>query len=118
MCGREPNFELPEDEKRELSKFNWEEFLAFTRSAINNKSKFLYTCIITTLNMHIISSYIYIYVYINLSLLYITEHRRTGAGSRRKSEPLTVKSGDWESEQGINGLSGSEDGVEPDTPES
>lgn len=84
MCGREPNFELPEEEKQELSKFNWEEFLAFTRSAINNK-----------------------------------KHRRAGAGagSRRRSEPLTVKS-DWESEQGANGLSGSEDGGEPDTPES
>lgn len=63
MCGREPNFELPEDEKQELSKFNWEEFLAFTRSAINNKSKFLFTYI-TTLSMHIISSHIYIYILI------------------------------------------------------
>lgn len=108
MCGREPNFELPEDEKQQLSKFNWEEFLAFTRSAINNKSKFL--------AYHFITCIYNIYVLI-LSLLYIAEHRRAGAGSRRKSEALTVKS-DWESEQGINGLSGSEDGGEPDTPES
>lgn len=38
MCGREPNFELPEDEKRELSKFKWDEFLAMTRQAITRKS--------------------------------------------------------------------------------
>ncbi|KZV25711.1 hypothetical protein F511_04772 [Dorcoceras hygrometricum] len=37
MCGREPNFELSEEEKRELKKFNWEEFLAMTRSAISYK---------------------------------------------------------------------------------
>ncbi|XP_022848977.1 ethylene-responsive transcription factor-like protein At4g13040 isoform X1 [Olea europaea var. sylvestris] len=37
MCGREPNFELSENEKQELGKFNWDEFLAFTRSAITNK---------------------------------------------------------------------------------
>ncbi|KAL8529183.1 hypothetical protein ACS0TY_006583 [Phlomoides rotata] len=39
MCGREPNFELPEEEKNELRKLNWDEFLAVTRSAITNKSK-------------------------------------------------------------------------------
>ncbi|XP_073145375.1 ethylene-responsive transcription factor-like protein At4g13040 [Henckelia pumila] len=37
MCGREPNFELSEEEKRELKKFKWEEFLAMTRSAISHK---------------------------------------------------------------------------------
>lgn len=37
MCGREPNFELSEEEKQELRKFKWDEFLAITRSAINNK---------------------------------------------------------------------------------
>ncbi|KAL1321364.1 hypothetical protein HN51_066147 [Arachis hypogaea] len=37
MCGREPNFELPEEEKRELRKFKWEEFLALTRQAITRK---------------------------------------------------------------------------------
>ncbi|KAJ8749410.1 hypothetical protein K2173_018904 [Erythroxylum novogranatense] len=37
MCGREPNFELSEVEKEELRKFKWDEFLAITRSAINNK---------------------------------------------------------------------------------
>ncbi|XP_073058299.1 ethylene-responsive transcription factor-like protein At4g13040 isoform X2 [Primulina eburnea] len=37
MCGREPNFELSEEEKRELKKFKWEEFLAMTRSAISYK---------------------------------------------------------------------------------
>lgn len=38
MCGREPNFELPEQEKQELRKFKWDEFLAVTRHSINNKS--------------------------------------------------------------------------------
>ncbi|EPS57612.1 hypothetical protein M569_17205 [Genlisea aurea] len=37
MCGREPNFVLSEEEKKELGKFNWEEFLAMTRLAISNK---------------------------------------------------------------------------------
>lgn len=37
MCGREPNFELSEEEKQELMKFKWEEFLAVTRSAITSK---------------------------------------------------------------------------------
>ncbi|XP_015892157.3 ethylene-responsive transcription factor-like protein At4g13040 isoform X1 [Ziziphus jujuba] len=37
MCGREPNFELSEEEKQELRKFKWEEFLAMTRHAITNK---------------------------------------------------------------------------------
>ncbi|KAG2404810.1 Ethylene-responsive transcription factor-like protein [Vigna angularis] len=37
MCGREPNFELPEEEKRELSKFKWDDFLAMTRQAITRK---------------------------------------------------------------------------------
>ncbi|XP_050206110.1 ethylene-responsive transcription factor-like protein At4g13040 isoform X2 [Mercurialis annua] len=37
MCGREPNFELCEEEKQELSQFKWDEFLSITRSAINSK---------------------------------------------------------------------------------
>ncbi|KAL4369409.1 hypothetical protein GQ457_05G003930 [Hibiscus cannabinus] len=37
MCGREPNFELSEEEKRELRKFKWDEFLAYTRHSITNK---------------------------------------------------------------------------------
>ncbi|XP_022034615.1 ethylene-responsive transcription factor-like protein At4g13040 isoform X3 [Helianthus annuus] len=37
MCGREPNFELTVKEKDELSKLSWDDFLAMTRSAINNK---------------------------------------------------------------------------------
>ncbi|KAG0456084.1 hypothetical protein HPP92_023872 [Vanilla planifolia] len=36
-CGREPNFELLEDEKLELSQYNWDDFLAMTRNAITNK---------------------------------------------------------------------------------
>ncbi|KAL3517830.1 hypothetical protein ACH5RR_020419 [Cinchona calisaya] len=37
MCGREPNFELSEEEKQELRKFKWDEFLEITRSAITHK---------------------------------------------------------------------------------
>ncbi|KAM7270363.1 hypothetical protein ACFE04_029577 [Oxalis oulophora] len=37
MCGREPNFEISEQEKQELKKFKWDEFLAYTRRGINNK---------------------------------------------------------------------------------
>lgn len=37
MCGREPNFELSEEEKQELAKLSWDEFLARTRHAITNK---------------------------------------------------------------------------------
>ncbi|KAG8371722.1 hypothetical protein BUALT_Bualt13G0117700 [Buddleja alternifolia] len=37
MCGREPNFELSEEEKQELRQLKWDEFLAITRSAITNK---------------------------------------------------------------------------------
>ncbi|XP_010913077.1 ethylene-responsive transcription factor-like protein At4g13040 [Elaeis guineensis] len=37
MCGREPNFELSEEEKKELGQYNWDEFLEMTRNAINNK---------------------------------------------------------------------------------
>lgn len=42
MCGREPNFELSEEEKQELSRFKWDEFLANTRSAITSKSIFFF----------------------------------------------------------------------------
>jgi hypothetical protein len=33
MCGREPNFELPEEEKQELRTFKWDDFLAMTRKS-------------------------------------------------------------------------------------
>ncbi|XP_022967326.1 ethylene-responsive transcription factor-like protein At4g13040 isoform X1 [Cucurbita maxima] len=39
MCGREPNFDLPEAEKQELRRFNWDEFLAMTRRAITNRKE-------------------------------------------------------------------------------
>ena len=42
MCGREPNFELSEEEKNELDKYTWEDFLAITRDTITNKSKTSY----------------------------------------------------------------------------
>ncbi|CAH8336045.1 unnamed protein product [Eruca vesicaria subsp. sativa] len=38
MCGREPNFELSEEDKRELKQQSWEGFLACTRRKITNKS--------------------------------------------------------------------------------
>ncbi|KAK9069034.1 hypothetical protein SSX86_013150 [Deinandra increscens subsp. villosa] len=37
MCGREPNFELTIEEKDELSKLSWDDFLTMTRTAINSK---------------------------------------------------------------------------------
>ncbi|GAB4830267.1 hypothetical protein Ancab_019907 [Ancistrocladus abbreviatus] len=37
MCGREPNFELSEEEKKELRTYNWDEFLARTRHSITSK---------------------------------------------------------------------------------
>ncbi|KAL5711654.1 hypothetical protein ACHQM5_013916 [Ranunculus cassubicifolius] len=37
LCGREPNFELSEEEKFELRQVGWEEFLTLTRHAITNK---------------------------------------------------------------------------------
>jgi hypothetical protein len=39
MRGREPNFELSEEEKKELDTYTWEDFLAITRNTITNKSK-------------------------------------------------------------------------------
>ncbi|KAF8391959.1 hypothetical protein HHK36_022299 [Tetracentron sinense] len=37
MCGREPNFELSEEEKQELRQYKWDEFLTMTRHAITSK---------------------------------------------------------------------------------
>ncbi|TVU30009.1 hypothetical protein EJB05_21609, partial [Eragrostis curvula] len=39
MCGREPNFELSEEEKQELQKYSWEDFLAVTRNTITSKKQ-------------------------------------------------------------------------------
>lgn len=39
MCGREPNFELSEEEKNELVKYTWDDFLAMTRNTITSKSE-------------------------------------------------------------------------------
>ncbi|CAM0905335.1 unnamed protein product [Alopecurus aequalis] len=39
LCGREPNFELSEEEKNELVKYTWEDFLAITRNTITNKKQ-------------------------------------------------------------------------------
>ncbi|CAD6250957.1 unnamed protein product [Miscanthus lutarioriparius] len=39
MCGREPNFELSEEEKQELRKYTWEGFLAVTRNTITSKKQ-------------------------------------------------------------------------------
>lgn len=43
MCGREPNFELEEEVKQQLKKLKWDEFLSMTRSAITNKSNYLFS---------------------------------------------------------------------------
>lgn len=37
LCGREPNFELSEEEKLELRQVGWEGFLIMTRHTITNK---------------------------------------------------------------------------------
>jgi hypothetical protein len=39
MCGREPNFELSEEEKKELQNYTWKDFLDMTRDTITSKSK-------------------------------------------------------------------------------
>jgi hypothetical protein len=39
MCGREPNFELSEEDKLELQGFQWDEFLELTRKSILNKKR-------------------------------------------------------------------------------
>nr|QJQ51121.1 ethylene responsive factor [Cynodon dactylon]QJQ51122.1 ethylene responsive factor [Cynodon dactylon] len=39
MCGREPNFELSEEEKQELQRYTWEDFLAVTRNTITSKKQ-------------------------------------------------------------------------------
>ncbi|KAJ1696945.1 hypothetical protein LUZ63_005457 [Rhynchospora breviuscula] len=39
MCGREPNYELSEEDKDELRKYTWEAFLEMTRNNINNKKQ-------------------------------------------------------------------------------
>ncbi|CAN6231732.1 unnamed protein product [Urochloa humidicola] len=39
MCGREPNFELSEEEKQELQKYTWEDFLTVTRNSITSKKQ-------------------------------------------------------------------------------
>ncbi|XVF72265.1 hypothetical protein PTKIN_Ptkin12aG0106600 [Pterospermum kingtungense] len=79
MCGREPNFELSEEEKQELRKFKWDEFLAYTRHSITNKKY----------------------------------KRRVGVGPQKRSEPA-VENSDWDSKQGVNSFSASEE-VEPDS---
>lgn len=107
MCGREPNFELSEEEKHELAKLKWEEFLAMTRHAITNKSNMFSVHLIwryiATLFRRILCSYI--------SEVFSEHKRRVGAGSEKKSEP-EPENGDWDGEE-ANSLSGSEE-VEPD----
>lgn len=108
MCGREPNFELPEEEKQELRQFKWEEFLEMTRSAITHKST--YPCTIRkAFKRHLAWLFPFSGFIASWDLSKLAEHhRRSGVGSRRKSEPLLLKS-DWESEQGGNDPSGSEE---------
>ncbi|KAL8170185.1 hypothetical protein V2J09_021989 [Rumex salicifolius] len=37
MCGRDPNFELPEEDRRELKQLEWDDFLEKTRLQISSK---------------------------------------------------------------------------------
>ncbi|KAF0933918.1 hypothetical protein E2562_020046 [Oryza meyeriana var. granulata] len=39
MCGREPNFELSEEEKKELQQYTWKAFLDMTRDTITSKKQ-------------------------------------------------------------------------------
>ncbi|KAM0909159.1 hypothetical protein ACQ4PT_014979 [Festuca glaucescens] len=39
MRGREPNFELSEEEKKDLDTYTWEDFLAITRNTITTKKQ-------------------------------------------------------------------------------
>ncbi|KAF8394036.1 hypothetical protein HHK36_020238 [Tetracentron sinense] len=39
MCGREPNFDMLEEEKQELRQYKWDEFLTMTRHSITNKKR-------------------------------------------------------------------------------
>uniref|UniRef100_A0A0D9VG68 AP2/ERF domain-containing protein n=1 Tax=Leersia perrieri TaxID=77586 RepID=A0A0D9VG68_9ORYZ len=39
MCGREPNFELSEEEKKELQQYTWQDFLNLTRDTITSKKQ-------------------------------------------------------------------------------
>jgi hypothetical protein len=48
MCGREPNFELSEEEKKELDTYTWDRFLEITRDTITNKSKIHYGGVVLT----------------------------------------------------------------------
>lgn len=110
MCGREPNFKLSEEEKQELRKLNWDEFLALTRHAITNKSKPIYFSLCQESAMHFHSS-VCVHVF---ALLTFPEHKRSGFVARlqMKSEPAALQSSDWEGDQGGNSMSDSEE-LEP-----
>lgn len=99
MCGREPNFELSEEDKKELRKLTWEEFLALTRTAISSKSKLRFSasnlCEVTKL---------WFLLFTFPPLKFAEQQRRTEFSSRRKLEPADKSY--WEAGQG--GISGSE----------
>ncbi|URE37950.1 AP2 domain containing protein [Musa troglodytarum] len=101
MCGREPNFELAEEEKQELRRYNWEEFLAMTRSAINNKS---ISKLISVDRMLALQSSA---VLISIVFCSLEHQRKLGARRRNKSE--TQISDNWEKEDGTPASSMSED---------
>lgn len=104
MCGREPNFELPEEEKRELRKFKWEEFLAMTRQAITSKSIFFSPTI-----LHLFQDLIFLNFH-SFSLQNILEHKgRHSPGPRNRIEEPSLHIGDSKSKQVANGFSGSGD---------
>ncbi|KAM0947062.1 putative transcription factor AP2-EREBP family [Dioscorea sansibarensis] len=39
ICGRQPNLELSKEEKQELSKYKWDEFLEMTKRSIASKTR-------------------------------------------------------------------------------
>lgn len=104
MCGREPNFELSEEEKQELRQFKWDEFLAFTRRSITHKSNPIHF----RLKNRAYHGF-HTWCITDLALLIFSEYkRRLGAGPHKRSES-PFENGDWDVKQGVDGLSGSED---------
>lgn len=102
MCGREPNFELSEEEKKELRKLNWEEFLAMIRHAITHKS----ICFLLLWFVMLRKFYVYSYF-----LLFISEHKRV----KRPNTSAMLDNSDWERDQGGNSLSTSDEMDQDDT---
>lgn len=114
MCGREPNFELTVEEKDELSKLSWDEFLTMTRSAINSKSIFRILSIILQTIFSIIIIIItrkrMVFMIENYSLFIIlSEHQRRVSSRMKFEHPSQNGERKAEADQGGNSFSGSDD---------